>query len=62
MLFISSEIWIFLLFSAIAAIPLFITLRLLKKRREQLRKLKEIKERIKELSKERSEPKRTSNS
>jgi len=62
MLFISSEIWIFLLFSAIAAIPLIITMRLLKKRREQLRKLKEIKERIKELSKERSEPKRKSNS
>jgi hypothetical protein len=62
MLFISSEIWIFLLFSAIAAIPLIITLRLLKKRREQLRKLKEIKERIKELSKERSDPKQNADS
>lgn len=51
----TSEISLFLLFSAIAAIPLIISLRLLKKRKAQMKKLQEIKDRIIELSKEKQQ-------
>ncbi|NRB64059.1 MAG: hypothetical protein HRU40_13715 [Saprospiraceae bacterium] len=51
----TSEIGLFLLFSAIAAIPLIISLRLLKKRKAQMKKLQEIKDRIIELSKEKQQ-------
>ena len=49
------EIGLFLLFSAIAAIPLIISLRLLKRRKAQMKKLQEIKDRIIELSKEKQQ-------
>lgn len=55
---ISPEFQLVLLFSAIAAIPLIISLRLLRKRKQQMKKLEAIKERIKELSEKRQQEKK----
>lgn len=52
---LTPKMQILLLFSLIAAIPLFISLRLLRKRRQQMKQLEEIKQRIKELSRQKQE-------
>lgn len=57
----TDDILILLLFSAIATIPLIISLRLLRKRREQMKKLQEIKEKIVELSKEKQKERHGNN-
>jgi len=49
---LTPKMQVLLLFSAIAAIPLVISLRLLRKRRQQMKKIDEIKHRIKELSRQ----------
>lgn len=52
---LTPQMQILLLFSLIAVIPLMISLRLLRKRRQQMKQLDEIKQRIKELSRQRQE-------
>lgn len=52
---LTPKMQVLLLFSLIAAIPLIISLRLLRKRRQQMKQLDEIKQRIKELSRQKQE-------
>lgn len=55
---LTPKMQVLLLFSLIGVIPLVISLRLLRKRRQQMKKLEDIKQRIKELSRQKQEKKK----